>query len=82
MSFQDKKEKFNSNRYKSTSIQKKGESVDQVEYARVICSLMYLMSCTRPDIAFIVNSLSMFTSNPRLENNCEGTEISHIYSGL
>ena len=42
----------------------KGESVDQVEYARVIGSLMYLMSCTRPDIAFTVSSLSRFTSNP------------------
>ena len=42
----------------------KGESIDQVEYARVIGSLMYLMSCTRPDIAFTVSSLSRFTSNP------------------
>ena len=42
----------------------KGESIDQVEYARVIGSLMYLMSCTRPDISFTVSSLSRFTSNP------------------
>ncbi|KAK8685120.1 hypothetical protein V6N13_041128 [Hibiscus sabdariffa] len=42
----------------------KGQSVDQVEYARVIGSLMYLMSCTRPDIAFTISSLRRFTSNP------------------
>ncbi|KAK8685585.1 hypothetical protein V6N13_041585 [Hibiscus sabdariffa] len=42
----------------------KGQSVDQVEYARIIGSLMYLMSCTRPDIAFTISSLSRFTSNP------------------
>ena len=42
----------------------KGESVAQVEYSRVILSLMYLMSCTRPDIAYAVNKLSRYMSNP------------------
>ena len=42
----------------------KGESVSQVEYYRVIGSLMYLMSCIRPDIAYAVNKLSRYTSNP------------------
>lgn len=41
----------------------RGENVSQVEYARVIDSLMYLMSCTRPDITFTVSRLSRFTSN-------------------
>ena len=42
----------------------KGENVAQVEYSRVIGSLMYLMSCTRPDITYAVNKLSRYTSNP------------------
>ena len=42
----------------------KGESVSQVEYSRVIGSLMYLMSCTRPDIAYSFSKLSSYTSNP------------------
>ena len=33
----------------------KGESVSQVEYSRVIVSLMYLMSCTRVDIAYVID---------------------------
>ena len=43
----------------------KGESVSQVQYSRVIGSLMYLTSCTRPDIAYAVNKLSRYTSNHR-----------------
>ena len=42
----------------------KGESVSQVEYSRVIGSLMFLMSCIRLDIAYAVNKLSRYTSNP------------------
>ncbi|KAL0366533.1 UNVERIFIED_CONTAM: Retrovirus-related Pol polyprotein from transposon TNT 1-94 [Sesamum radiatum] len=42
----------------------KGESEGQIEYSRIIGSLMYIMNCTRPDIAYAVNKLSRFTSNP------------------
>ena len=41
-----------------------GESYDQLQYSRVIGSLMYVMTCTRPDIANAVGKLSRFTSNP------------------
>nr|GEX44971.1 zinc finger, CCHC-type [Tanacetum cinerariifolium] len=41
-----------------------GDAISQLEYSRVIGCLMYAMTCTRPDIAFFVGKLSMYTSNP------------------
>ncbi|GKA12907.1 hypothetical protein Tco_0692453 [Tanacetum coccineum] len=41
-----------------------GKHVKQFEYSRVIGCLMYAMTSTRPDIAYIVGRLSRFTSNP------------------
>ncbi|CAH1444067.1 unnamed protein product [Lactuca virosa] len=46
----------------------RGEGLTQVEYARIIGSLMYLMSCTRPDLAFAISRLSRYTSNPSAEH--------------
>nr|GEY09966.1 zinc finger, CCHC-type [Tanacetum cinerariifolium] len=41
-----------------------GQAVSQLEYSRVIGCRMYAMTCTRPDIAFVVSKLSRYTSNP------------------
>ncbi|GJW73634.1 zinc finger, CCHC-type containing protein [Tanacetum coccineum] len=41
-----------------------GKPVDQLEYSRAIGCLMYAMTSTRPDIAYVVGKLSRFTSNP------------------
>ncbi|KAJ9544788.1 hypothetical protein OSB04_024495, partial [Centaurea solstitialis] len=46
----------------------RGEGVAQVKYSRIVGSLMYLMSCTRPDLAFAVSRLSRYTSNPSSEH--------------
>ena len=46
----------------------KGESVSQLEYCRVIESLMYLMSYTILDIAYTISKLSRYTSNPNNDN--------------
>nr|GEW58141.1 zinc finger, CCHC-type [Tanacetum cinerariifolium] len=38
--------------------------MDQLKYSRAIGCLMYVMTSTRPNIAYAVGRLSMFTSNP------------------
>uniref|UniRef100_A0A251S4G8 Putative EF-hand domain pair, Reverse transcriptase, RNA-dependent DNA polymerase n=1 Tax=Helianthus annuus TaxID=4232 RepID=A0A251S4G8_HELAN len=38
----------------------RGESVAQLEYSRIIGSLMYLMTCSRPDLAYAVSRLSRY----------------------
>ncbi|GJW23871.1 zinc finger, CCHC-type containing protein [Tanacetum coccineum] len=43
-----------------------GQVVSQLKYSRVIGYLMYVMTCTRPDIAFAVGKLSRYTSNQAL----------------
>ncbi|KAJ9567194.1 hypothetical protein OSB04_003160 [Centaurea solstitialis] len=47
-----------------TSQQNRGDNVTQVKYSRIIGSLMYLMSFTRPDLTYAVSRLSRYTSNP------------------
>ncbi|CAM8993626.1 unnamed protein product [Rhodiola kirilowii] len=45
-----------------------GDPVSQLEYSRVIGSLMYAMTSTRPNIAFAVGKLSRYTSNPSVDH--------------
>ena len=44
------------------------KSISQQEYAQAIGSLMYVMNCTRPDIAYAVSKLSRYTSNLGLDH--------------
>nr|GEW19254.1 zinc finger, CCHC-type [Tanacetum cinerariifolium] len=42
----------------------RGVGVAQLEYSRIIGMLTYLMTSTRPDLAYAVSRLSRYTSNP------------------
>ena len=44
------------------------EPVNQTEYQSAVGNLMYLAVSTRPDIAFSVNNLARFNSNPQKEH--------------
>nr|GEY93502.1 zinc finger, CCHC-type [Tanacetum cinerariifolium] len=45
-----------------------GQAVSQLDYSRVIGCLMYAMTCTRPDIAFVMGKLSRYTNNPSTQH--------------
>ncbi|GKC54615.1 hypothetical protein Tco_1077360 [Tanacetum coccineum] len=40
------------------------ERMSKVPYANAVVSLMYLMVCTRPDIAYAVSVVSIYLANP------------------
>ena len=48
--------------------QEEEEYMSRVPYASAVGSLMYVMVCTRPDIAHAVGVLSRFMSNPGKEH--------------
>ena len=41
----------------------KGKGISQLEYSRIIGSLMCIMNCTRLNIAYSISKLSRYTSN-------------------
>ncbi|KAA3488592.1 Zinc finger, CCHC-type [Gossypium australe] len=56
----------------------RGESINRVEYARIIGSLMYPMSCTRPNIAFTDYGLHYSRDLTVLEGFSDASWISDI----
>uniref|UniRef100_A0A2N9HIK6 Uncharacterized protein n=1 Tax=Fagus sylvatica TaxID=28930 RepID=A0A2N9HIK6_FAGSY len=56
------------NHYIEKLVENTGRAIAQLEFASAIGSMMYAMHCTRPDIAFAVNRLSRYTSNPSAEH--------------
>ncbi|GJX21866.1 retrovirus-related pol polyprotein from transposon TNT 1-94 [Tanacetum coccineum] len=55
----------------------KGVDVAQLEYSRIIGMLMYLMTSTRPDLAYAVSRLSRYTSNPSVAHWKAMTRVLH-----
>ena len=42
--------------------------MEGIPYASAVGSLMYVQTCTRPDISFAVGMLGRYQSNPRLDD--------------
>ena len=49
-------------------VENTGRTIAQFEYASVIGSIIYATHCTRPNVAFAMNRLSRYTSNPSAEH--------------
>ncbi|GKA30208.1 zinc finger, CCHC-type containing protein [Tanacetum coccineum] len=60
-----------------------GQAVSQLEYSRVIGCLMYAMTCTRPDIAFVVGKLMLegYTDASCISNNEDNSSITLAAAG-
>jgi hypothetical protein len=51
----------------SPTSEKENEEMKKVSYASIVGSLMYVMVCTRPDIAHVVGVVNWFLFNPSKE---------------
>ena len=58
-----KRDKLSNEQYPKNALEK--DAMNTIPYASAIGSLMYAQVCTRPHIAFIVNVLGRYLSNPR-----------------
>jgi hypothetical protein len=54
--------------YESPKTQEEEEDMSHVPYASAVCSLMYAIVCTRPNIAHVVGVLSRYMSKPGKEH--------------
>jgi len=54
---------FNSSSKQYLQSLEEGEEMSRVSYASAVGSLMYVMVCTRPDLAYRVSTVSRFMSN-------------------
>ncbi|GJZ93962.1 retrovirus-related pol polyprotein from transposon TNT 1-94 [Tanacetum coccineum] len=46
----------------------KGQSVSELQSTQVLGSLIYIMNCTRPDLAYSISRLSRYSHNPSRNN--------------
>ena len=42
-----------------------GDAIDSTQYRKAVGSLIYVMTCTRPDLSWVVSKLSQYLSEPK-----------------
>ncbi len=58
----------------------KDDEMVKVLYQQVVRSLMYVMLCTRPNLAYPINVVSQHMANPSLELDCDQAHFSILVS--
>ncbi|XP_070008335.1 secreted RxLR effector protein 161-like [Nicotiana tabacum] len=74
-----KSDKFSLNQYPQYALEK--EQMKDIPYASLVGSLMYAHVCTRPDIAFAVEMLGRYQSNPGLDHWKAGKRVLRYFQG-
>nr|GEU40768.1 hypothetical protein [Tanacetum cinerariifolium] len=59
-----------------------GQAVSQLEYSRLIGYLMYVMTCSRPEIAFVVGELSAISWASKKQTCITGSTIEYEFVAL
>ncbi|GJU85926.1 retrotransposon protein, putative, ty1-copia subclass [Tanacetum coccineum] len=57
-------ERLDLNKTQGASTPKEVKRMQNAPYASIVCSIMYVVRCTRPDVAFAQNITSRFQQNP------------------
>ena len=57
------------------------EIVDEVKYREMVGSLIYAMTCTRPDLCWIVTKLSQYLSKPGVEHHTAAKHVLRYIKG-
>ena len=42
--------------------------MESIPYSSIVGSLMYVQTCTRPNISFVIRMLGRYQSNPRIDH--------------
>ncbi|GKF67575.1 hypothetical protein Tco_0197254, partial [Tanacetum coccineum] len=72
-------ERLDLNKTQGFSTPKEVKRMQNVPYASVVGSIMYVVRCTRPDVAFTQNITSQFQQNP---GECYWTTVKNILKYL
>ena len=61
-----KRDKFSLMHYPKNDVECK--EMESIQYASIVGSMMYVQTCTRPDISFVVGMLGRYQSNPGIDH--------------